>query len=97
MFEPIEIRDTLNTFLSSKGLKQFAISETVKFGHITYYFNGNSYDKANGEEFIRINSYTEPFETRPWMRTAEITDAAVTKMKNFIIEIYEKKRFMHLK
>lgn len=83
LVEPIEIKDTLNTFLGSKGLTQLAISETVKFGHITYYFNGNSYEKAPGEEHIEIPSDTQPFDTRPWMKSAEITDKVIEKADNF--------------
>ena len=83
LFEPICIDNTLNEFLSRRKLKQFAISETVKFGHITYYFNGNSYDPADGEVFKEIESYTEPFETRPWMKCAEITDAVVENLDKY--------------
>lgn len=83
LVEPIKISETLNQFLGAKGVSDLAISETVKFGHITYYFNGNSYDKAPGENFIQIDSYTEPFETRPWMRTAEITDLALENLNKY--------------
>lgn len=83
LVEPIEIKETLNRFLGDRGVSQLAVSETVKFGHVTYYFNGNSYDKANGEEFEEIESYTEPFETRPWMKSAEISDAVIRRMNDF--------------
>ena len=83
LVEPVYITNTLNQFLGSKGISDFAVSETVKFGHITYYFNGNSYEKAPGEEFKQIDSYTEPFETRPWMRSAEITDVIIEKMPDY--------------
>lgn len=83
LVEPVSITNTLNKFLSERGISQYAVSETVKFGHITYYFNGNSYDKADGEVFKEIESYTEPFETRPWMRTAEITDAVIENMNKY--------------
>ena len=83
LVEPVAIKETLNQFLGSHGISQLAVSETVKFGHITYYFNGNSYEKASGEEFRCIDSYTEPFETRPWMRTAEITDEILAQLPNF--------------
>ncbi|MCR5700044.1 MAG: 2,3-bisphosphoglycerate-independent phosphoglycerate mutase [Candidatus Saccharibacteria bacterium] len=83
LVEPVRITDTLNQFLGSKNIPQLAVSETVKFGHITYYFNGNSYDKARGEEFIQIDSYTEPFETRPWMKCAEITDAVIENLHKY--------------
>ena len=83
LVEPVQINETLNKFLSEHGVSQLACSETVKFGHITYYFNGNSYDRANKEEFIQIDSWTEPFETRPWMRCAEITDTVIENMAKY--------------
>ena len=83
LVEPVKIDETLDRFLGEKGVSQLACSETVKFGHITYYFNGNSYDKAPGEEFIQIDSFIEPFETRPWMRSAEITDAVIENMPKY--------------
>ena len=57
-----------------------AVAETVKFGHITYYFNGNSYESAKKEEFLEIKSDTRPFDERPWMKAAEITDAVLEKI-----------------
>lgn len=83
LVQPVEISETLNQFLGERGVSQLAISETVKFGHVTYYFNGNSYGKAPNEEHIQIDSYTEPYETRPWMRCAEITDAVLDNLDKF--------------
>ena len=83
LVEPIHISETLNQFLGAHEISELAISETVKFGHVTYYFNGNSYEKAPGEEHIQIDSYTEPFETRPWMKCAEITDKVLENLANY--------------
>ena len=83
LVEPVAINETLNRFLGERGVSQLAVSETVKFGHVTYYFNGNGYEKAAGEEHMQIDSYTEPYETRPWMRTAEITDRVIAEMPNY--------------
>ncbi|MBR3116231.1 2,3-bisphosphoglycerate-independent phosphoglycerate mutase [Candidatus Saccharibacteria bacterium] len=83
LVEPVKITETLSRFLGEKGVNQLAISETVKYGHITYYFNGNSYDKVSGEEFTEVESYVEPFETRPWMRCAEITDTLIRELSNY--------------
>ena len=83
LVEPLEFGETLEKFLGEQGAKQLAVSETVKFGHITYYFNGNSYGKVKGEKFVEVESYTEPFETRPWMKSAEITDAVIERMKDY--------------
>ena len=73
---------TLTEYLATKGVKQYAISETVKFGHITYYFNGNSYHIPDGEVDEEVPSYTEPFNTRPWMKCAEITDKLVAAIES---------------
>lgn len=83
LIDAVGIDETLHQFLGDRGVSQLAVSETVKFGHVTYYFNGNSYEKAAGEEFVQIDSYTEPFETRPWMRAAEITDAVLERMADY--------------
>lgn len=80
---PVEIDHTLNTFLGTQGITQLAVSETCKFGHITYYFNGNSYNKADGEEHIEIESDTLPFNTRPWMKAAEIADAVIANLEKY--------------
>lgn len=81
---PIEIHNPLNVFLGQNHISQLAVSETVKFGHVTYYFNGNSYDKAPGEQHIVIESDTSPlYNQRPWMKSAEITDTVLDQMENF--------------
>ena len=77
---PITIKNPLNQLLAANNLNQLAVAETVKFGHITYYFNGNSYDNAKGEDFLEIKSDTRPFNERPWMKSAEITDAVLDRM-----------------
>ncbi len=83
LVEPVKFDEPLNQFLGSRDVSELAVSETVKFGHITYYFNGNSYEKAPGETFIEVPSYTEPFETRPWMRCAEITDEVIKRLDDY--------------
>lgn len=83
LVDPVTISDTLNTFLGSREISELAISETVKFGHVTYYFNGNSYEKAPREHHIEVASYTEPYEERPWMKSAEITDALIKELPNY--------------
>lgn len=80
---PVVIESPLNVFLGQNQVSQLAISETVKFGHITYYFNGNSYKKAPKEKHIEIESDTMPFNTRPWMKSAEITDVALENLDKY--------------
>ncbi len=80
---PVKIDLPLNVFLGKNKISQLAISETVKFGHVTYYFNGNSYKKAPLEAQIEIPSDTQPFNTRPWMKSAEITDYVLEHMQDY--------------
>ena len=57
-------------------IRQYAISETQKYGHVTYFWNGNRSEKFDEklEDFVEIKSDVVPFEQRPWMKAAEITD-----------------------
>lgn len=80
---PIRIESPLNVFLGQNKVSELAVSETVKFGHVTYYFNGNSYKKAPYEKQLEIESYTQPFNTRPWMKSAEITDAVLDELADY--------------
>lgn len=72
----------LSFHLADAGIGQYAISETVKFGHITYYFNGNSHTVPANEDEEEVPSYTEPFNTRPWMKSAEITDKLIAAIES---------------
>ncbi len=73
---PPAIDRTVGEYLAATGLRQLAISETQKFGHVTYFFNGNRSGKFNDklEDYVEVPSDRLPFEQRPWMKCAEITD-----------------------
>ena len=77
------IDNTLHDFLGENHIPELAIAETVKYGHITYYFNGNSNEPADKEDFIEIASLDGPFDTCPWMKSAEITEAALAKLADY--------------
>lgn len=74
---PPAIRDTSGEWFSKAGITQFACSETQKFGHVTYFWNGNRSGKFDGETYLEVPSDVVPFEQRPWMKAAEIADAMV--------------------
>ncbi|MDJ0804075.1 MAG: 2,3-bisphosphoglycerate-independent phosphoglycerate mutase [Desulfobacterales bacterium] len=79
LVEPPGINRTMGEYLVRSGIRQMAISETQKFGHVTYFFNGNrtgKFDEAL-EDYVEIPSDRVPFEERPWMKAAEITDTVV--------------------
>ena len=76
---PPRIKNTLSERLVLEGIKQYAISETQKFGHVTYFWNGNRTEKFSEEleTYVEIKSDLVPFEQRPWMKAAEITDTLI--------------------
>ncbi len=84
LVSPPEISNTMGEFLVNKGVKQLAVSETQKYGHVTYFWNGNRSGKFSEdlEEYIEVPSDVVPFEQRPWMKCAEITDILIDKIKN---------------
>ncbi len=84
LVSPPSIDRTMAEYLCATGLKQFSISETQKFGHITYFFNGNKSGKfdENLEEYVEIPSDIVPFEERPWMKCAEITDRVIKEIES---------------
>lgn len=84
LVNPPEIDRTMGEYLCATGIKQLAISETQKFGHVTYFFNGNRSGKFNDalEDYVEIKSDIVPFEQRPWMKAAEITDAVVAAVES---------------
>ncbi len=73
---PPAIDRTMGQFLCASGVRSMAISETQKYGHVTYFFNGNNsgYIDPALETYIEVPSDRVPFEQRPWMKAAEITD-----------------------
>ena len=76
---PPAITRTSGEFLCKLGLRTLACSETQKFGHVTYFYNGNRSGKIDDklEEYVEVPSDIVPFEQRPWMKGAEITDVVV--------------------
>ena len=79
---PPAILDTSGEWFSKAGIKQFACSETQKFGHVTYFWNGNRSGKLEGETYQEVPSDVVPFEQRPWMKAAEIADAMIAALKS---------------
>ena len=79
LVNPPEITNTLGEYLTNTGISQLAISETQKYGHVTYFWNGNKSGKFSEEleTYIEIPSDVVPFEQRPWMKCAEITDKLI--------------------
>jgi 2,3-bisphosphoglycerate-independent phosphoglycerate mutase len=80
---PPDIDRTLGEYLVRNQEHQLAISETQKYGHVTYFWNGNrtGFFDEQYESYIEIPSDTLPFEERPWMKCAEITDRLLAELE----------------
>jgi 2,3-bisphosphoglycerate-independent phosphoglycerate mutase len=79
---PPTIERTLGEYLVHNGETQLVISETQKFGHVTYFWNGNrsGYIDEGLELYVEVPSDPLPFEERPWMKAAEITDRLIAEL-----------------
>ena len=77
--DPPNITNTLTEKLNENNIHEFAISETQKYGHVTYFWNGNKLGKFNDnlEEYVEIPSSKLPFPEQPEMKAKEITDVLV--------------------
>jgi len=73
---PPEIDNTISQYLVTDNVKMFAISETQKFGHVTYFWNGNKsgYIDKHLETYIEIPSDKIEFDKAPKMKAFEITE-----------------------
>lgn len=84
LVSPPEIVNTMGEHLCKEGIRQLAVSETQKYGHVTYFWNGNKSGKFDEEleTYKEIRSDVVPFEQRPWMKCAEITDELVSDIES---------------
>ena len=82
--EPPKIKYTLTEELSKYGIREYAISETQKFGHVTYFWNGNHQDKINKEleTWEEVPSDVISFDKKPEMKAYEITDKFIEAIKS---------------
>ena len=80
---PPEIEHPMGEILADAKVSQLAISETQKYGHVTYFWNGNRsgmFDDGT-ETYIEVPSDRVPFDQRPWMKAAEITDRLIAELR----------------
>jgi 2,3-bisphosphoglycerate-independent phosphoglycerate mutase len=83
LVSPPAIERTVGEYLAKNGLRQLAISETQKYGHVTYFWNGNRggmFDEKQ-ETYVCVPSDRLPFDERPWMKAAEVTDTFIEELK----------------
>ncbi len=82
--EPPHITNTLTEQLIKYNINEYAVSETQKYGHVTYFWNGNKIDKFNDalETYDKVDSDVIPFDQAPAMKANEITDRFIDAIKS---------------
>jgi 2,3-bisphosphoglycerate-independent phosphoglycerate mutase len=90
LVSPPEFKNTLGEFLADHGVRQLALSETQKIGHVTYFFNGNRAAKFKPglEDYVEVPSIPAdqvPFDQQPAMQSAAISERFVelTREKDY--------------
>ncbi|MDP2933526.1 MAG: alkaline phosphatase family protein, partial [bacterium] len=82
-FPKLKVLNTLPEFLSSKHKKQYHVSETEKFPHVTYFFSNGKEDPFEGEVWDQVSSsssYQERYQNVPQMSARELTVKLMEKL-----------------
>ena len=84
LVDPPEIDRTISHYLCAEGVRSFAISETQKYGHVTYFWNGNrsGYIDPSLETYIEIPSDNVEFDETPAMKVREITAEVIDLLRS---------------
>ncbi|MBP3452852.1 MAG: 2,3-bisphosphoglycerate-independent phosphoglycerate mutase [Clostridia bacterium] len=83
LVNPPEIRHTLTELLVEAGIPEYACSETQKYGHVTYFWNGNRSEKFSEalEDWDEVPSDVRSFDECPWMKATEVTDLVIAALE----------------
>ncbi len=84
LVDPPAIDRVMVEYLCAEGLHSFAISETQKFGHVTFFWNGNrsGYIDPELEFYQEIPSDIIPFDQAPLMKATDIKDATLKALND---------------
>jgi 2,3-bisphosphoglycerate-independent phosphoglycerate mutase len=83
IYETDDLKNTLGDILSQNNKKQIRISETEKYPHVTFFFNGGREIPFEGEKRIMIPSpKVATYDLQPQMSAYELTEALLPEIKN---------------
>jgi 2,3-bisphosphoglycerate-independent phosphoglycerate mutase len=84
LVDPPAIDRTISEYLCAEGVRSFAVSETQKYGHVTYFWNGNrsGYVDPTLETYVEIPSDNVEFDTTPAMKVREITAETIDLLRS---------------
>jgi 2,3-bisphosphoglycerate-independent phosphoglycerate mutase len=82
LVSPPAISRTLSEYLVHNEVSQLAVAETQKFGHVTYFWNGNNSERFDSrlEDWIEVPSEQIPFDQMPEMKAREVCDEVVNDL-----------------
>jgi 2,3-bisphosphoglycerate-independent phosphoglycerate mutase len=74
LVNPPAISQTVSEYLVHNGISQLAVAETQKFGHVTFFWNGNNSEKFDPrlEDWVEVPSDRIAFDTAPEMKAREV-------------------------
>ncbi|MFA0414791.1 2,3-bisphosphoglycerate-independent phosphoglycerate mutase [Vibrio renipiscarius] len=82
-FPPATLENTYGEWLSKQDKTQLRISETEKYAHVTFFFNGGVENEFAGEERQLVASpKVATYDLQPEMSSAELTDKLVAAIKS---------------
>jgi 2,3-bisphosphoglycerate-independent phosphoglycerate mutase len=74
-FAPTKVKDTLGEIISRAGLRQLRLSESEKFAHVTFFFNGSNHQSFPGEDDVCIPSLKGiPFDQVPELSLHQVIE-----------------------
>lgn len=82
-FGPDKVEDNLSFQIAQAGLKQFHVSETTKYAHVTFFFNGGIEQPNKNEKRVLVDTIdVKSFAEYPEMRAKEITEKTIEAIKS---------------
>jgi len=73
-YPPQKLNNVFGAVIADQGLKQLRISETEKYAHVTFFFNGGEEEPFAGEDRIMVKSPKVPtYDLKPEMSAHELT------------------------
>ena len=83
-FKLDDLKNTLGMYLSDKGIKQLRISETEKYAHVTYFFDGGKeLDLKNCDKILIHSPKVATYDLKPEMSSYEVTDKLLEIIDNY--------------
>ena len=84
LVSPPAISRTVSEYLVHNDVNQLAVAETQKFGHVTYFWNGNNSKPFDSrfEDWVEVTSDNLPFDQKPEMKAREVCSVVVEDIAN---------------